>query len=419
MIDQELDEAAYLFLQKVKVTLAIIIIKSTPAHLNVENYAAMFQDKYRKRAGRVNLHLEKKLFHEQLLLLLPAFRVSSSQESNNFCEPMDVDVEILIPDPVSQSEKFYLQSDKTDRFCTKTINSLSRFLDALVKAELLSNRSKMIARSDVTELLLTCEEAGAPYFHENDQHFAGISSNLLKYVTRSVNVAKIAPECVSTIVNLVQKYVKILNPELVSRESVATVRYANEVLLKYTKHFSQNAQSTAFVIEFVRSSTRDFFKLSWHEGTCRCWFTMFGCWRQSEGACAAEINALFDVIKSCSDRSSRLSWPSPEGNGDHLLEILKRVLSSYAKLYSSETKAALPNVPEHKNHSVEKPTELRRLNIGHWEKMMRNVILDCISKKQPILQTSWTCLKIIMLMKCQLKSKISETPSKSNKSRMY
>lgn len=421
MNDQELDEAAYLVLQKVKVTLAIIIIKSTPENLNVKNYAAMFQDKFRKHASRVNLHLEKKLFHEQLLLLLPAFRVSPYQEVGDFCEPMDVDVEDDISDTVLQS-KFQLRSNENDQFHTNMINSLSRFLDALIKAELLSKRSEMIARNDVTELLLTCEEAGVPYpsrqySNEDTQHFTGISSNLLKYVMRSVNVIKITSECVSTIVNFLRKYLRILNTKFVSHESVAAVRYANEVLLKYTKNFSQNKQSTSFIIEFVRASTQDFFELSSSECTCRCWFAMFGCWRQSESACAAEINALFGVIKTFSDLNSRLIGYPLEDSCEHLLEVLKRMLSSYAKLNLPETKSVVPkNGPsEKRSRCIEKPAELRRLDISHWEKMMRNVILECISKKQPIIQAGWTCLKIIMLMKCQLKPKNSETPSNENR----
>lgn len=422
MNEQRLDEAAFLLLQKVKIAIAVIIIKSTPENLNVKNYAAIFQDKFRKHARRVNLHLEKKLFHEQLLLLLPAFHISSSQEASDICEPMDIDVEEDVNASVLQS-KFYAWDNENDRFYTNLIDSLTRFLDAIIKAEALSN-SEMINRKDILELLrLSYEESssahpsGQYFSEENNQHFTSISSNLLKYIMKSVDVIKITSECVSTIVNLVQKFLRTFNTKFVNRKNAMAVKYANEVLFKYAKNFSQTEQSTLFIANFIKNSTQEFLMSSLSQTTCNCWYIMFWCWRQSESTCATEINALFGVIRKLTESNSVFTQKITQENCEHILEILKRLLTSYSKLCRPQTESfpSKHRISEQNNDRYsQKKAELQRTDINHWEKMVRNLILNCISKKQPVTQTSWTCLKIIMLMKCQLNSKHNQSVFNNN-----
>ncbi len=389
-MDEELRIATFLLFQKVKVAVAVVVIRSTPANMTVKNFAAIFQRKFRKTTKRVNLQLERQVFYEQLLVLLPAFKIFTAESSCE--EPMDVDdISIRGVDCGNVPELLMLPVSEEYAQFLYVLTSTSQFLDAIQETKILSERTATITKNDILKLLSKFQETNAPRSlntaDANHEYYSCVSSSLLNYMIKSLNIDRIIKEGTKQIMKLIQEYFDRVPSEIKNAQGFSSVKYASEVLLKHFENCHTDDKNQQLLSSFMQETARSL--LSKESDLFGYWYGLLGSWKRNEAHCIRILDGLL------------LVWAKKYGNGGMvagpenfcgLLNCVKKLLTVF---YKQHCKFGLQ-----KNGAE---TEIfEKSYVRRWEAIIKNtIVLSLDRKQQSISRLSWNCLQVIMLLKCR------------------
>lgn len=406
----ELNESAYLLFQKIKIAIAIVIIKTTPSNMDVKSYATIFQYKFRKSTKRCNLLLEKEIFYNQLLVLLPAFKTYKTDE-NEFFEPMDIDDDIEDLSLYQNSVSFngFVSEDFTNFLCK--INTFSQFLDAISETKILILKNKNITNKCVVKILSKFQESNyiLNNFEKDIKYYSFISHNLFQYIMKPINIDKIIAESINLIIKLMREYLMRTQEEINSFPGLISIKYANTVLLKCVNHFPNSPSYQLLISTFLQESLEQSFFDS-ERNVLNYWYLLFSNWRQNIYISNNILNTLFCIIIKLIEHDKLVineTRLKSEKIHENALLLLKKMLCCYYRLQIN--KNVLGNVYSsssntHKLVKINKKFKNQNPNINQWEKILKKIVIKFISKHSSLIHLSWNCLKIIMLIKCKIKS---------------
>lgn len=403
-------QASFILYQKVKISVALIFMKLIPPSSSVQEYAVIFQHRFRNKAKFCNLFLEKELFYNQLLVLLPALKIYSFNRNDKINESMEIDFdsecdarEFLKLNRNVLNEHLPLSANLTENYLKilHKINSAAQFLDAVIATKLLCDENRNIVQADMCKILAKFGEMSTSTKNiEQLGNYSFISCNLLQYFMRSVNINRIIIECVIYISKLLEEYFKQPVDYVLSTHGFVTVQFASNILLKTVENFPHIIECHRVLITFIHKSISYIFS---SVTICRsighCWYILLSDWKQLESICVEMIDSLLCFLKKFEKDSLNKTLTSEAVITIRCILILtKRVLNSYIKLHVTSANITteairITDLSEIKLHQKVK------LHLTKWEKTLKNFIIHSISEYQDIVRLSWNCLKIIIWLK--------------------
>lgn len=419
-------QTSFILYQKVKISVAIILMKLIPPSSSVEEYAVIFQHRFRKKAKFCNLFLEKELFYNQLLVLLPALKIYSLNRNDRIHEKMEIDFDsecdatkFLKLNRDILNTRFPLSTNWTENYLKilHKINSGTQFLDAVIATKLLCDENRNIAQADMCKILAKFGEMSISTKNvEQLGNYSFISCNLLQYLMRSVNINRIIIECVIYISKLLEEYFKQPVDYVLSTQGFVTVQFANNILLKTVENFPHINECHRVLTMFIRKSINYIFS---SVTICRSighyWYILLGDWKQLESICVEMIDSLLCFLKKFEKDSLNKTLTSEDVVIIRCILILtKRVLNSYIKLHVTSSNITTEAIRITDLSEIQLHQKVK-LHLTKWEKTLNNFIIHSISEYQDIVRLSWNCLKIIIWLKHILIRNIKKLNKRFNK----